>query len=98
MPPWVQDADLWGTPDFESDWAGVSSGALPREMNLDVTLSGFATGVKALFGGSYRLRYGKSYRIKVWVRNGAGLEKAAGVVIIKVVRRIPGESSKRSRL
>ncbi len=91
IPPWAQDVDLWGQPKFESDWENISSGALPEEINLAVKISGFSTGLGALFGGGYSLKYGKSYRIKVWVRNGAGLEKAAGAVIIKVVRKLPGK-------
>ncbi len=95
IPPWVQDADLWGPPGFESDWVNVSSGALPETINLNVNLSGFSTGISGLFGGSYKLRYGKSYRIKVWVRNGAGIEQTAGVVIIKVVRKLPDSGKRR---
>ena len=91
IPPWVQDVDIWGPPWFQSDWQSVSSGALPEEINLTVRIKGFPKGLGALFGHS--LKYGKKYRVKVWVRNGAGLEKEAGVTIINIVREIPKEKN-----
>ncbi|GEM_PF-6301540 len=90
MPPWVQDVDVWGPPWFESDWQEVSSGALPEDINLTVRITGFPKGLGAFLGG-HSLRYGKKYRVKVWVKNGAGLEKAVGTVTINIVRELPGK-------
>lgn len=92
IPPWVKDADLWGPPWFESEWTQVSSGVPPESINLTTDIEGFPTGIKKFFNPGHSLQYGKSYRVKIWVQNGAGVEKAAGAVIIKVVSRIPERS------
>ncbi len=92
VPPWIDDINIWGEPWFASQWQRVSSGALPQGINLNVRLSGFPTGFGAnIFGGAQGLRYNNSYRIKVWVKNGAGIEKSVGVAIIRIVREIPKE-------
>ncbi|NOY08712.1 MAG: hypothetical protein GXP33_07710 [Spirochaetes bacterium] len=89
IPLRMQDMDLWGPPWFESDWISVSSGVPPESIDLNVDIKGFPTGLAAFINAGQSLRYGKSYRVKVWVQNGAGIETDAGIVVIKVVRGNP---------
>lgn len=92
VPPWVNDIDLWGEPWFESNWTEISSGAPPQSIDIRATLTGFPiqTFLGALFGQQeHSLAYGRSYRVKVWIKNGAGLTAETNPVIIKVVKHIP---------
>ncbi len=92
LPPWMKDVDLWGEPWFQSEWTEISSGAPPESIDIRATLTGFPVPnfLGALFGQTgHSLQYGKSYRIKVWVKNGAGLVAETNPVIIKVVKHIP---------
>ncbi len=75
VPPWAGDLEMSTPPWFESDWSLVTTGAPPESVDLDITVSGFP-----------RLSYNKIYRIKVWVKNGAGRASEAGSVNIDVLR------------
>jgi hypothetical protein len=73
VPPWLEDVEVSTPPWFESQWSAVAVGAPPQSVDLDITISGFP-----------RLSYRKAYRIKVWVKNGAGLISEAGSVTVEV--------------
>jgi len=75
VPPWAGDLEMSTPPWFESDWSPVTTGAPPESVDLDITVSGFP-----------RLSYNKIYRVKVWVKNGAGRSLEAGSVSIDVLR------------
>ncbi len=75
VPPWAGDLEMSTPPWFESDWSLVTTGAPPESVDLDITVSGFP-----------RLSYNKVYRIKVWVKNGAGRAGEAGSVSIDILR------------
>ena len=75
VPPWVRDLEMSTPPFFESDWNPVTTGAPPESVDLDITISGFP-----------RLSYNKVYRVKIWVKNGAGRASEAGSVRIDILR------------
>lgn len=75
LPPWTGDLEMNLPPFFESEWNPVSTGAPPESVDLEITIRGFP-----------RLRYNRLYRLKVWVKNGAGRTAEAGSVTIQLLR------------
>jgi hypothetical protein len=75
VPPWVGDLEVSIPPFFESDWAPITTGAPPESVDLEITIGGFPL-----------LSYNKVYRVKVWVRNGAGRASEAGSAMIEILR------------
>ena len=75
VPPWVGDLEMSTPPFFESDWNLVTTGAPPESVDLEITISGFPL-----------LSYNKVYRVKVWVKNGAGRASEAGSATIQILR------------
>jgi len=74
-PPWVGDLEMSVPPFFESEWSLITTGAPPESVDLDITISGFPP-----------LSYNKVYRVKIWVKNGAGRASEAGSVMIEILR------------
>ena len=74
-PPWAGDLEMSTPPFFESDWNAVTTGAPPESVDLDITIGGFPT-----------LSYNRVYRVKVWVKNGAGRAGEAGSATIEILR------------
>jgi len=75
VPPWVGDLEMSMPPFFESDWSLITTGAPPESVDLEITIGGFPA-----------LRYNRVYRVKVWVKNGAGRVSEAGSATIEILR------------
>jgi len=75
VPPWVGDLEMSIPPFFESDWNLVTTGAPPESVDVGITIGGFP-----------RLSYNRIYRVKVWVKNGAGRAGEAGSTTIEILR------------
>jgi hypothetical protein len=75
VPPWTGDLEISIPPFFESEWSPITTGAPPESVDLDITISGFPP-----------LGYNKVYRVKVWVKNGAGRASEAGSATIEILR------------
>ncbi|MBN2441519.1 MAG: hypothetical protein JXJ04_09230, partial [Spirochaetales bacterium] len=64
-----------GPPWFERGWHTISNGINPAGINMNLDLTGFP---------GNGLQPGTMYKIKVWVKNGAGIEKVSNTATVTI--------------